>query len=475
MILVCWLKSSEINAFKEIEVLTKQAESQKELLSALLDNMPAISFSKDAKTGAYLSCNQRFAEYANKPSPSDIIGLTDYDIFDEKTAKHLAQNDKITLSMDTPLVSYADVLDAQGNPRQLQTTEMTYLDSDGNRHLLGMSMDMTEMKKYKKENARVEEERKAYLRLSALSGNLIELYYIDPETEEYTELTSPQGYEKLGRARQGTDFFRTIDQKSLDTIHPDDLEMFHSQVTKENILSTINRDGLFLLDYRLMKEGTTTYVRLKAVKMNEDGNPLLIIGLLDEDAQIRQEQEYAHNLSVARKMATVDSLTGVKNKYAYSQWEEKINHAIKTGSQTPFAAIFCDVNNLKAINDLYGHKEGDTCIKKACQKISEIFSHSPVFRMGGDEFLVLLFGEDYVKRNQLMQQMTALPEDQSKIKIGDTIAVGMAEYDQRRHHSLTAVIEEADTAMYAHKKVLKKTDFPASHQINTSNNKKASP
>ena len=186
MILVCWLKSSEINAFKEIEVLTKQAESQKELLSALLDNMPAISFSKDAKTGAYLSCNQRFAEYANKPSQSDIIGLTDYDIFDEKTAKHLAQNDKITLSMDTPLVSYADVLDAQGNPRQLQTTEMTYLDSDGNRHLLGMSMDMTEIETFKKESARVEEERKAYLRLSALSGNLIELYYIDPETEEYT-------------------------------------------------------------------------------------------------------------------------------------------------------------------------------------------------------------------------------------------------------------------------------------------------
>ncbi|MBQ3335161.1 MAG: hypothetical protein IJG85_06210 [Eubacteriaceae bacterium] len=112
--------------------------------------------------------------------------------------------------MDTPLVSYTDVLDAQGNPRQFQTTEVKYLDSDGDWILLGMSMDITEMEKFKKESARVEEERKAYLRLSALSGNLIELYYIDPETEAYTEFTSPQGYEHLGRARQGTDFFRII-------------------------------------------------------------------------------------------------------------------------------------------------------------------------------------------------------------------------------------------------------------------------
>ena len=456
MILVCWLKSSEIKAFQEVEVLTKQAESQKELLSAILDNMPALSFSKDAKTGAYLYCNQRFASYSNKPLPSETIGLTDFDIFDAKTANRLVENDKKTLSMDTPLVSYTDVLNAQGNPRQFQTTEVKYLDSDGDWILLGMSMDITEMEKFKKESARVEEERKAYLRLSALSGNLIELYYIDPETEAYTEFTSPQGYEHLGRARQGTDFFRIIYEKSFDTIHPDDLEMVHSQVTKENILSTINRDGLFLLDYRLMIGGKTAYVRLKAVTMNEEGKSILIIGLLDEDAQIRQEREYAHNLSVARKMATIDSLTGVKNKHAFSQWEEKINHEIQKGSQAPFAAVFCDVNDLKAINDLYGHKEGDACIQKACQKICWIFNHSPVFRMGGDEFLVLLSGEDYVKRNQLMQQVTSLPEDPSKIKIGEIIAAGMAEYNRERHHSLAPMIEEADEAMYAHKRLLKK-------------------
>lgn len=94
-------------------------------------------------------------------------------------------------------------------------------------------------------------------------------------------------------------------------------------------------------------------------------------------------------------MATVDSLTGIKNKHAYAQWEEKINARIQSGDQEPFAVVVCDVNNLKAVNDLYGHKEGDAYIKRACARICGVFSHSPVFRIGGDEFVAILSGEDY--------------------------------------------------------------------------------
>lgn len=54
--------------------------------SSLLTNMPAMSFSKDAKTGKYLACNQAFADYAGKSSPEAVVGLTDYEIFDPGTA-----------------------------------------------------------------------------------------------------------------------------------------------------------------------------------------------------------------------------------------------------------------------------------------------------------------------------------------------------------------------------------------------------
>ena len=200
-----------------------------------------------------------------------------------------------------------------------------------------------------------------------------------------------------------------------------------------------------------------TYVRLKAAKVEEDGKTILIVGLLDEDAQIRQEQEYLRNLSVARKMATVDSLTGVKNKNAYVQWEEKINEEIKEGTREPFAVVVCDINNLKAVNDLFGHKEGDTCIREACKRICTVFDHSPVFRVGGDEFIVILSGEDYYVRKELLNQINAIPKDRSKIRIGETVSAGMAEYDRDKHRSLTNVAEEADKAMYARKQYMKET------------------
>ncbi len=323
------------------------------------------------------------------------------------------------------------------------------------RHIIiGISNVDTQVKD-RMEAERAREERQSYLRLSALNGNLIVLYYVNLEDESYTEFSSSREYKRLGIANKGTDFFRTTYENSLRTIHPEDQALFHAQVTKENILSTIKRNEVFVLDYRLMSGELPTYVRLKAAKILEGDHPFLIIGLFDEDAQIRREQEYAHNLSIARRMATVDSLTGVKNKHAYAEWEERINAEIKTGEQKPFAAVVCDINSLKAVNDLYGHKAGDVCIRNACAKICHVFSHSPVFRVGGDEFVVLMTGADFGQRKELMEQINAVPGDLSKVRIGETVSAGMAEYRPDRHDCLQAVFEEADRAMYERKLLMK--------------------
>ena len=610
MLLVCELKRAEIREFKVVNELTVQLNNQKESLSSLLNHMPAMSFYKDAKTGVYLACNQAFAEYAHKETPSGVVGLTDYEIFDPATARHFAEDDKTALSMEAPYIFSEDVPDAAGNQKQFQTTKLKFIDETGRLCLLGMCMDVTEVVRIRKENeqtraayrealstsavyesvvnalsedyfnlyyvdletdefieygsrtdndyrmngvhgshffsearknaliyvyendrkqfidrmnkdrlleeiekhgsvnypyrllidgepvyvsmkikrndqhiiigvsnvdaqvkdrmaaARAAEEKKSYQRLTALNGNLIVLYYVDLESDQYTEFSASKEYEDLGISKHGSDFFSSTYENSLRTIHPEDQALFHSQVTKENILATINRDGIFVLDYRLMSGDLPTYVRLKAAKVEEDGKSILIIGLLDEDAQIRQEQEYARNLSAARKMATIDSLTGVKNKHAYVQWEEKINEGIKERTQEPFAVVVCDINNLKAVNDLYGHKEGDVCIRNACSKICRVFSHSPVFRTGGDEFVVILLGEDYSQREKLMAQINELPADRSKIRIGETVAAGMVEYNKELHFSLLSVFEEADKAMYVRKQALKEAFSPDNKSVN---------
>ena len=112
----------------------------------------------------------------------------------------------------------------------------------------------------------------------------------------------------------------------------------------------------------------------------------------------READESRHEVEDLNKQVFIDALTHVKNKSAYEQWQKKINTEIKNGKQEPFAVVVCDVNDLKTVNDQYGHKEGDDCIKNACAKICGVFSHSPVFRIGGDEFVAILYGEDYLQR-----------------------------------------------------------------------------
>ena len=309
------------------------------------------------------------------------------------------------------------------------------------------------------------EERRSYLRLSALNKNLLVLYYIDMEDDSFTEFSASEEFKQLGITERGKDFFKTACENSMRTVHPEDLSHFNEQFTKENILSAISRDGIFTLYYRMNIGEDATYVRLKASTVEENGKSVLILGVFDEDAQIRREQEYKQDLSDARKMATIDSLTGIKNKHAYVELEEKVNVEIQTGEPKPFAIVVCDINGLKEVNDLFGHKEGDICIKKACTKICNTFSHSPVFRIGGDEFVAFLRGADYYRRNALLEEINAIPKDPEKIRIGETISAGIAEFNKTRHQTLLNVFEEADSAMYERKQFVKANLLPHENKV----------
>ena len=570
-------------------------------ITALLDNMPLQTFSKSVETGAYLACNQAFAEYAGKQSPADIMGLTDYDLFDKETADQYVADDRKAIAADEAYIFREDVADVYGNPRHFRTTKLKFYDATGRLCLLGMSVDITEIENVRKENEetraayqealstsavyenivhaltedyfnvfyvdletdeyieygfrtdsgqgrqenrgsdffgssrknaliyiveadqkrfiealtkenmlreirnngvfnmqyrllidqepryvnmkaacikgddrhmimgvsnvdaqtkyrmavqQAEEERKTYLRLSALTGNLVVLYIVDLESDIYTEYSATRDYEDLGIAKQGDDFFGSSYENSAKALHPDDLEMFRSLVTRDNVLASIEKDGVFVLDYRLIAGDLPTYVRFNAAKIEEDGKPILIIGLFDVDAQVRHEQENAHDLSVARNMASRDALTGVKNKHAYVEMEQQLNEQIEEQKEPVFAIVVCDINDLKVINDTKGHTEGDNYIRKACYILCDIFKHSPVFRVGGDEFTMICQGHDYEHLDELMEKMNEMNARNSGA--GDVrIACGMARFEGDR--SVGAVFERADRHMYEHKQKMKAT------------------
>ena len=156
----------------------------------------------------------------------------------------------------------------------------------------------------------------------------------------------------------------------------------------------------------------------------------------------------------ARETAFKDPMTGAKSKAAYLKLEEELNRAIDAGTAEKFAVVVCDVNGLKKINDTQGHKAGDEYIKRAYEMICDIFQHSPVYRIGGDEFVVIMSGRDYVIRKELVLAL----HDRSVVNIGSggvVVSGGISDFRPVEDRSYHAVFERADGLMYDEKQLLK--------------------
>ena len=181
----------------------------------------------------------------------------------------------------------------------------------------------------------------------------------------------------------------------------------------------------------------------------------------------RRALESETRLGHMERKYTVDPMTGVRSKHSFSDAVEEIDGLIARGEAEPFAVAVCDVNGLKHVNDTYGHKAGDEYIKSAASMISHIFVHSPVYRNGGDEFVVLLKGEDYGRRQELMRLLHDLSAEH--IGRGDVVVSGgLSDFVPGEDRNLHAVFERADSLMYREKKLLKsmgaitRDDAPAS-------------
>ncbi|MBQ7671209.1 MAG: GGDEF domain-containing protein [Clostridia bacterium] len=327
----------------------------------------------------------------------------------------------------------------------------TRMKGDDNHLIIGIN-NVDEQMKYQEAIERIKEEQITYTRISALSGDYICIYTVNPETDHYIEYSATKDYEGLGLAKEGDDFFVRSVEESASSLYSEDRERFVNVFTKENVMKEIKENGLFVLDYRLVLEGNPVYVSLKAAMIDEKDGPQLIVGVVNIDKQVKRDEEYAYNLSVERNKANIDALTGVKNKHAYVDVETGINRSLEEGEDVEFALVVFDVNELKKVNDTMGHREGDELIQSACSVICGIFKHSPVFRIGGDEFAVIAQGQDYDNIDALVEEIAeANRVNGAEGKV--IVACGMAKYNGER--SVSGVFERADAQMYKNKKELK--------------------
>ena len=157
-------------------------------------------------------------------------------------------------------------------------------------------------------------------------------------------------------------------------------------------------------------------------------------------------------------IANRDPLTGLKNLNAFTETVEKMTKEMQS-EKIQFAVVECDINELKSVNDRFGHSMGDTYIRNGAGLIRRSFPNSVVYRVGGDEFITILRGIDFENRVELIkkakksvEKALSLPSIESG-KV--SFAIGMGEYDYSAGESVSMVTRKADTAMYENKRDMK--------------------
>ncbi len=140
------------------------------------------------------------------------------------------------------------------------------------------------------------------------------------------------------------------------------------------------------------------------------------------------------------QMSYQDSMTGIGNRHAIKRYFESLDRSQSIGM------IFCDVCGLKNVNDTKGHAVGDKLIMDCCDSLRTEFSENGIFRIGGDEFLVIASGmseEEFIQKYQNLRRLN----QEKKI----TVSVGKI-WEESIRKEMNILIALSDEDMYKDKR-----------------------
>jgi len=201
----------------------------------------------------------------------------------------------------------------------------------------------------------------------ALAADYYNLYYVDIETEQFIEYSSPVGGEELAVERRGEDFFAASREAAMERIHEGDRDAFAAAFTKESVLRELDRQGTFTITYRLLGGGAFVYANMKIMRVQPNGRHL-IIGISIVDSQMRKKAELDRVRGAQETLARVMALSGeylvlyIANpgsgryvEYSATDQYDRLNIA-KQGDDF-FAQSMANIEKVIVPDDLQGFRE----------------------------------------------------------------------------------------------------------------------
>ena len=154
------------------------------------------------------------------------------------------------------------------------------------------------------------------------------------------------------------------------------------------------------------------------------------------------------------ELARTDSMTGLGNKLAYTECLDELDESVKAGN-ADFTMIVIDLNFLKRINDTYGHDKGDFAIRRLAECVAIVFGENQAFRIGGDEFCVVLTGDQCLTCTRKVAELKALIGSSQGSEPWERISAAIGWCHQEGQESAREVFEKADANMYENKVAMK--------------------
>lgn len=289
--------------------------------------------------------------------------------------------------------------------------------------------------------------------------------------------------DNLGDARLFAETIKEIPSQRYEIIHVNSLS--------EGLTALGNKTAdIILLDLGLPdSQHLDTLIKLRSQVL---GVPIVILtGNDDEENALRAVQQGAQDYLVKQKinadvlsrvicysierqklqdelrsLALIDDLTGLYNRRGFFTLAE---HHLKLAERMhkKFYLIFSDIDNLKKINDDFGHLQGDLFLKKAAEILRYSFRDSDIIaRIGGDEFVVLIpETTDYNAKSAITRLQENIKKYNKKEKKNLSLSMGIANFHPNLKFSLQDLLDKADKHLYEEKKKRHLKNKPAKSKI----------
>ena len=243
-------------------------------------------------------------------------------------------------------------------------------------------------------------------------------------------------------SRLGLSDYEYLGHPFSDFHSPDEIEWF---IEKAKIV--LNTGNSVIHEHKNLRDGRYFLLTLSPVKKEER---VIAVTVVSKDIT-----EYKDMEEDLRALSLTDELTGLYNRRGFFTLTDQLLKLARRQKQGIFM-LYADIDNLKEINDTFGHKEGDMALIETADILKKNYRESDIIaRIGGDEFVIIPIGttgDNIDIITSRFEKSIEIYNSKSKREYNLSLSYGLAYYDPENPCSIDELLTQADKIMYEHKR-----------------------